>query len=118
MKNQRVEDLIKSFTHASKRHYQASFAGDWMSANIEADNIRRITNQLFDLGEDARRALLAQTENDDLYVSALTAVYSLKYSPEKSISVLNKISKEPGLIGFEAKQALLRWEEGEWRLDK
>jgi hypothetical protein len=118
MKEQSIEKLIERFTTAAKKHFTASLAGDWRSANKEAKVIRKTARQIFDLGEDARKALLAQTDNEDLYVSALAAVYSLKFSPDKSISILTKISKEPGLVGFEAKQALLRWEQGEWMLDK
>jgi hypothetical protein len=112
-----VEGLIELFTQAAKRHYVASLAGDWRTANKEAVLIRETIRRLRNLGEPAREALLAQTDNQDLSVSSLAAVNSLKYAPEKSISVLTRIAKEPGLIGFEAKQALQRWIEGQWNLE-
>jgi len=49
-------------------------------------------------------------------ISSMAAVYSLKYAPEESISVLTRIAKEPGLSGFEAEQAFQRWKEGAWDL--
>jgi hypothetical protein len=112
-----VDGLIERFSQAAKRHYVASLAGDWRTANKEAVLIRETIQRLRNLGEPARDALLAQTDNQDLSVSSLAAVYSLKYAPDKSISVLTRIAKEPGLIGFEAKQALQRWVEGQWNLD-
>lgn len=118
MKEHNIGELVERFTAAARKHFTASLAGDWRSANREAKVIRKIANHIFDLGEDARKALLAQTDNEDLYVSTLAAAYSLKFSPDKCLAILTKISKEPGLIGFEAKQALLRWEQGEWMLDK
>jgi hypothetical protein len=118
MTEQKVEELIEEFTQAAKSHYVASLAGDWRTANKEVAKIRKTIKRLRSLGENARVALLAQTDSQDLSVSSMAAVYSLKYAPEKSISVLTRIAKEPGLIGFEAEQALQRWKEGEWNLEE
>ena len=118
MTEQMVEELIEKFVQAAKSHYVASLAGDWRTANKEAAKIRKTIKTLRSHGENAREALLAQTDNQDLSVSAMAAAYSLKYAPEKSISVLIRIAKEPGLIGFEAGQALQRWKEGEWNLEE
>jgi len=117
MAEQNVKELIETFTKATKSHYLASLAGDWRTANQEAVLIRKAIKSLRGLGENGREALLAQTDSQDLSISSMAAVYSLKYDPEKSISVLTRIAKEPGLIGFEAEQALQRWKEGEWNLD-
>jgi len=118
MTEQKVEELIEKFTQAAKSHYAASLAGDWRTANREAETIRDTMKVLRSLGENARKALLDQTDSQDLSVSSMAAVYSLKYAPEKSISVLTRIAKETGLIGFEAEQALQRWKEGEWNLEE
>jgi hypothetical protein len=113
-----IEELMEKFTQAAKSHYRASLSGDWRTANKEAATIRKTIKGLISLGETAREALLAQTDSIDLSVCAMAAVYSLKYAPEKSISVLTSIAQEPGLIGFEAQQALQRWKEGEWSLEE
>ena len=118
MNEEKVEELIEKFSQAAKSHYVVSVAGDWRTANRNAAIIRKTVKSLNNLGENARKALLAQTDNQDLSVSAMAAVYSLKYAPEKSVYTLTKIAKETGLIGFEAEQALQRWEEGEWKLDE
>ena len=118
MTEQKIEVLVEKFIRAAKNHYVASLAGDWIIANREAKTIRKTIKKIKDLGENAREALLVQTESKDLAVSAMAAVYSLNYAPEESISVLTRIAKEPGLIGFEADQALQRWKEGEWNLEE
>ncbi len=117
MTEKTVEELIIKFTKAAKSHYEASLAGNWRTANKEAANIRKTIMLLRNLGENGKKALLAQTDNQDLPVAAMAASFSLKYATEKSISVLSRIAKEPGLVGFEAEQALHRWNEGEWHLE-
>jgi len=117
MTKQKVEELIEKFTRAAKSHYEASLVGDWRTANKEAATIRSIVKKLGSLGENAREALLAQTDSQDLSVASMAALYSLKYATEKSVSVLTRIAKDPSLVGFEAVQALHRWNEGEWHLE-
>jgi hypothetical protein len=100
------------------KHYEASLIGDWRTANKNAAIIGKTVKKLRSLGDEGRETLLSQSESEELSISAMAAVYSLKYAPEKSLSVLNRIAKEPGLIGFEAGQAILRWNEGTWKLEE
>lgn len=118
MTEKKIDELINKFTLAAKRHYEASLVGDWKTANQNAVVIRQIVRKLNGLGEEARKALLDQTKNQEPSVSAMAAVYSLEYAPEESVKVLTEIAKGPDLIGFEATQALQRWKEGEWNLDE
>jgi len=117
MTEKEINNLIEIFSSAAKNHYEASLIGDWRTANKKAAIIRKTVKKLRSLGDEAREALLAQSDSEELSISAMAAVYSLLYSPEKSISVLARIAKEPGLIGFEAEQALQRWREGTWKLE-
>lgn len=117
MTEKNMDDLIAKFTQAAKNHYEASLNGDWRTANKEAATIRKTVSKLGSLGVSGKEALLAQTDSQDFSVASMAAVYSLKYATEKSISVLARIAKEPGLLGFEAEQALQRWNEGEWHLE-
>jgi hypothetical protein len=57
------------------------------------------------------------TESPNLAVAEMAAVYSLKYDPLRALAALRRISQEPGLIGFGARQAIQRWEEGSWQLE-
>ena len=47
----------------------------------------------------------------------MAAVYSLKYDPSKSLKALRNMVKEDGIIGFQAEQAIKRWEEGTWKIE-
>lgn len=113
-----INDLLEKFTLSTLNHFNASLAGDWKTANREVAKIRKITKNIRDFGDVGRDALLSLTNNPNSAVSAMAAMYSIKYAPEKSLSVLVKISQEPGLIGFEAGQAIQRWNEGNWMLEE
>jgi carbamate kinase len=117
MNQLKIENLIEKFCQAAN-HYMATLDGDWRTANREVATIRKTIKALRSFGDNGRDAILAQTDNPDLSVASMAAAYSLKNSSKKSISVLTRIAKEPGLIGFAAEQALLRWEEGNWHLDE
>lgn len=117
MNQEKIDDLIVKFTQAAKNHYEASLNGDWRTANKEAATIRKTVMKLRSLDACGKEALLAQADNQDPSVASMAAVYSLKYATKKSISVLARVAKEPGLLGFEAEQALQRWNEGEWHLE-
>lgn len=69
------------------------------------------------VGEEARNALLSLTDGEDIAVAAMVAVYSLKHNPERSLATLRRIAKESGIIGFEAEQAIQRWENGDWQIE-
>lgn len=113
-----MEELIEKFTQAVKKYYESSLVGDWRTTNREARTIHKTVKKFWSLGEPGMEALLSLTDSEDLSVSLTAAVYSLKYATEKCIAVLNRIAKEPGLLGFGAEQALQRWYEGEWKLDE
>ncbi len=116
-KDKQIQKLLANFTEASINHYDASMAGDWRTANVQAKKINKSFLALANLGADARKALLDLVDMETLPVAAMAAVYSLKFSPERALATLQKIAKEPGLIGFEAEQAIKRWTEGSWQLE-
>lgn len=118
MENFKIKSLIDSFSRAAKNQYLASINGDWKTANKEISTLRQVFNKICKINEPARKKLLTLTESDDLAVASMAAFYSLKYDPDKSISILKKIAEEPGLIGFQATQAIQRWNEGKWDLEK
>jgi hypothetical protein len=117
MVDERIDKLIEDFSTAARKHHEATMQGHWQETNRQARNISRAFHRITEAGDSARQALLAQVHNDDLAVASSAAVFSLKYDTERSLEALQRIAKEPGIIGFGAKQAILRWEEGEWQLE-
>ncbi len=75
-----MEELIKKFTQAAKNHHTASLTGDWRTTNREARTIHKTVKKFWSLGEPGREALLSLTDSEDLSVSGMAAVYSLKYA--------------------------------------
>ena len=117
MVDEGIDKLIEDFSAAARKHYEATMQGRWQETNRQARNISRAFHKIIEAGDRARQALLAQMYNDDLAVAKTAAVFSLKYDTERSLEVLQRIAKVPGIIGFGAEQAILRWEEGEWQLE-
>jgi hypothetical protein len=118
MTQKQVDKLITDFVEAAKKHYEATMVGNWRETNKQAKRIRKVFQGIKSAGENARQALLAQTENQDLAVASMAATYSLKYGTQQAQMVLQHIASEPGIIGFGAQRALQRWEEGDWHLDE
>ncbi len=112
-----TKDLITRFAAVAKKHHESTLQGNWREANKHAKSIRELFGEIVAIGEEARRALLEQIDHDDSAVASMAAVYSLKYDTESSLTALRRIAKEPGVVGFGAKQAIMRWEEGEWQLE-
>lgn len=113
----RIQKLLTNFSLAAKKHYDAQLLGDWKTANSQAKKFDSAFLELIKLGEDGRQALLTLIDSDELAVATMAATYSLKYSTEKALSVLARIAKEPGFIGFQAEQSIKRWNEGNWKLE-
>lgn len=109
--------LVSEFSDATVKHHKYTLEGDWQRANIEAKKIDSAFKHIIKLEKQGREALLALTEADNAAVASMAATYSLKYAPEACIKVLSKLAEEPGLLGFEASQALKRWKEGTWSLE-
>ena len=112
-----INSLIQSFILSTIAHHDATLNGDWRGANKSARKRHKIFLQIVEAGDTAREALLAQTKNDNIHIALIAAVYSLKYNPEQSLETLHWLADKPGLLGFEAEQAIKRWEEGSWRLE-
>jgi hypothetical protein len=112
-----TEDLITRFVAIAKKHHESTLQGNWREVNKHAKSIKELFGEIVAIGEEARRALLEQIDHDDPSVASMAAVYSLKYNTESSLAALRRIAREPGVVGFGAKQAIMRWEEGEWQLE-
>ena len=117
MTQERIANLIADFVVATEKYHEATKQGNWQEVNKYAKHISRQFREIVETGDVARQALLEEVDNGDLGVASMAAAYSLKYATERSLAALRRIAKEPGIIGFGAKQALMRWEEGDWQLE-
>lgn len=111
-----ISQLIEAFIDAAIKH-QTFSVSDWKKANKEAKKIQKAFLEISALGQPGREALLDLVNSEEHSVSLMAAVYSLKYNIEKSMKALRNLTNEPGLIGFQAEQAIKRWEEGTWDIE-
>lgn len=112
----RISKLLTVFIDSAIKHQTLSLV-EWKSANKEARKLQKIFLELKSLGQPGREALLGLVSHKDLSVSLMAAVCSLKYNPDKSLKALRRLVKEHGFIGFQAEQAIKRWEEGTWNIE-
>jgi hypothetical protein len=117
MTQHKTNVLIDKFSSSTNAHHEAISKGDWRTANKHAKQINKVFLEIVKIGEEARNALLTLTDDDNVAIAAMAAVYSLKYDTDKSLATLRCIAKESGLIGFEAEQAIQRWVNGEWHIE-
>lgn len=114
---QAYKKLVDDFAEAAEKSYEAMQQGDWAENNKwvkkQVTAFRRIT----ELGTPARDELLRLLNHENPVIAKSAATFSLKYATERSVAVLKRIAEEPGMLGFEAQQSLLRWQEGSWQLE-
>lgn len=116
-KKQDSVKLVAQFAEAAARSFDASLRGDWRTNNRWVRRQIKTFHRIIELGDVARDELLTLLNHQNLAVAKSAAVFSLKYATEQSIATLTRIAREPGILGFEARHALQRWEEGTWQLE-
>lgn len=114
MHDDRLARLLSRFAAAATAHHEALEALDEVRANSHARVIAGLYQSIASEGEAGRAGLLALIDSENKVVAGMAAVYSLRYSPDRCLAVLRRLSAEEGLLGFRAGVALERWEAGEW----
>lgn len=115
--SEKVATLVERFVSASCRHHEATLEGDHKRTNREADRIHKTFLELRELGAEAREALMQVALTGSEPAAGMAAAYSLKYDPVRSLAVLKRLSKDRGILGFEASETIKRWRSGEWQLE-
>ncbi|ABB31111.1 hypothetical protein GeomeDRAFT_1635 [Geobacter metallireducens RCH3] len=117
MTDERMTRFLHRFAAAAEAHAAAMEAMDENKVNRHAFVLQGLYREIVLTGEAGREGLLALVDSDRKAVAGMAAVYSLRYCPERAITVLRRLSAEEGLLGFRAGMALERWERGEWNLE-
>jgi|GEM_PF-452865 len=118
MSTEHIHEIVNEFADAAIKQGNHTEAGKWNKANKEIGRMNHLFDELLFSGIEGLHALLALTESHNKSVALMAAVYLLRYYPEPCLSVLDRLANESGLIGFGAQQAIQRWKEGHWDLDK
>lgn len=117
MTSEIIDKLIAEFSDAARKHHDSTLEGNSRKINKQAKKMADAFSEIVRHGHRGREALLSLVDDENLAVAQMAATFSLKYAPERCIEVLTKLAKDPGIIGFGASQALLRWEEGSWKIE-
>lgn len=114
MQDDKLTRLLHRFAAVATAHYQALEEMDEVRANTYAQMIGGLYRSIIGTGESGRKALLELVSDDDPVVAGMAAVYSIRSDSKRCLSTLERIAREPGLLGFRAQMAIERWESGEW----
>lgn len=113
-----MKDEINKFSEYAINHHKYTQEGDWKKGNVEIKKINTIYKSIKKEGNEALGKLLELIYSDKPEVSALAATYCMRFSSDKCLAVLKKLSeKNITHISFAAKQAIENWNNNEWYIE-
>ncbi|MBN8233129.1 DUF2019 domain-containing protein [Corallococcus macrosporus] len=112
-----TEEIVEEFAQDVAAQTDAIWRGDAKTGNKHADRYIAAFKKLRSLGDPGREALAVLLTHPRMDVRTTAATCLLRYKTAEARAVLEEAAKGTGLIPFEARQALKRWEEGTWSLD-
>ena len=108
-----LRTLVRVYRESSVVHGEASFNGDYKTANRNARIIINIYGELRRRGREAQNSLLPLLNDEDLNVRAMAAAHALEFAPAEAEPVLIELTKlGPGLHRLNAKTCLEQWRNG------
>ncbi len=112
------QTLVDQFAEAVTAQHKALWErADHKTANKFAKRYLAIFMRLREHGDEGRDALAVLLNHLRPEVRVATAAFLLRHRTEAAQAVLRAAARRPGVIGFQASEALKRWEEGVWALD-
>jgi len=112
----KLKKIIAEYRLCAKKHGEATMEGDYKLANENYDKLVKLLQKIRQFGNDGDIALLSLIEDENQSVRCWAATDSLKYDKRKAVKVLKKLSKEEGIIAFDAKMVLSEWKKGNLKL--
>lgn len=113
LQHERIAKLVEWFVTAALRHAEAMEAMHEERAAAEVASLTRFYAALQREGGMAQ--FLSLLDHHDPKVAGMAAVYAMREEPQRCRETLVRIAELPGLIGFRARAALERWDNGEWQ---
>jgi hypothetical protein len=112
-----LDELVRVFAAAVIAQEDAIDAGDSETGNRHAKRYLDAFEELRTYGDRGRDALSELLSDGDARVRVMAAAFLLRHCGQRARSVLEAEARGKGLTAFSASQALMRWDEGSWRLD-
>lgn len=116
--NEKIDILLSDFAYHVQKQNECIDQGDWRQGNKHAKKYIACVKEIFKSGDSAKNAMKKLFTHQDDAVRSMAACFLLKFCTEESLKILHEISKKPGLIGFEARECIKGWQEGDWHLDE
>jgi hypothetical protein len=118
MQDYSLDELVEQFAGAVEAQAQAIARGDAEAGNEFAKQYIDSFAELRRRGDAGRNALEVLLEDARSVVRVNAAAYLLRHSGGRAVAVLEKESKGKGMTAFAARQALKRWADRTWALDR
>ncbi|GMT99106.1 hypothetical protein KH5H1_32250 [Corallococcus caeni] len=114
----KLEALVEQFALNVAAQTEATWRSDARSANKHARKYGAAVDKLLAHGDAGRDALLVLLQHERMDVRVMAAAHLLRYRTAEAKAILEEAAKGEGMIPFCAQQALKRWEDGTWALDR
>lgn len=108
-----LESEIAAYATAAREHGEATTAGDAPAANRAYDRLERSWKCIQSSVDDWRALFFNLLEHNEPWVRLWAASHVIHSDPHRSLAVLRKLSREPGLLGFGAQMTIETWEKGQ-----
>lgn len=109
--------LVERFAAEVLLQAEAMAQGDSKRGNQHAERYVSAFDQLRERGDEGRLALAKLFDHGRREVRIMAAAFLLRFCETDARRILEGEARVGGLLGFEASQALARWDEGTWSLD-
>lgn len=106
-------DLVSLYATAASEHFRASEGGDHEAANRHHDLLAAAYREL--RAREAAESLAPLLGSADLGVRSWAGAHALEFSPSDGERVLEALSVDAGLAGFNAQMTLQTWRDGDLR---
>ena len=114
----KLEELVQEFADCVAAQNQAIEKSDPNLGNKFAKRYISAFEKLRARGNDGREALAVLLTDNRADVRVMAAAYLLRYKTDQARAVLETEAKGKGFVALGAAQALQRWNEGAWALDR
>lgn len=115
--NQKMMRLVSMFAENAIAQKHAIMAGNARLSNKCANKCLSSFVALRTLGNEGREALSTLFNHEQPAVRSMSAAFLLRYKTNEALQILEAMAHGQGLVAFEARETIKRWNEGAWNLD-
>jgi hypothetical protein len=107
-----ISSLVEEFVDAVTKHGAAADAADYKTTNKQYKRYDSLRKRLEKKGEAGRHAIHALLEHSNPWVRLVAASIYLKYHEAEATKMIEALTREKSIVGFNAKMVLREWRAG------